>query len=61
MKRRNYKKEREWQLKKYNEIRANINRDLGLQLRKKLKKEGKTIAKWITENAQKYLQESTLE
>ena len=58
---RNYKKEREWQLKKYNEIRANINRDLGLQLRKKLKKEGKTIAKWITENAEKYVQESTLE
>lgn len=58
---RNYKKEREWQLKKYNEIRANINKDLGLQLREKLKKEGKTIAKWITENAQKYLQESTLE
>lgn len=61
MKRRNYKKEREWQLKKYNEIRANINRDLGLQLREKLKEEGKTIAKWITENAEKYLQESTLE
>ena len=52
---RNYKKEREWQLKKYNEIRANIDKNLGLELRQKLKEEKKTIASWITENAKNYV------
>lgn len=52
---RNYKKERKWQLRKYNEIRANIDRKLGLQLRQKLKEEKKTIASWITEHAENYV------
>ncbi len=52
---RDYKKEREWQLKKYDEIRANIDKELGNELRAKLKSENKTIASWITENAKKYL------
>ena len=54
---RNYKKEREWQLTKYDQIRAYIDIDLGVALRKKLKENKKTIASWITENAEKYLNE----
>lgn len=52
---RDYKKEREWQLQKYDQIRANIDKELGTALREKLKCEGTTIASWITENAKKYL------
>lgn len=33
---RNYKKEREWQLKKYDQIRANIDKELGTALREKI-------------------------
>ena len=53
----NGKKEREWQLTKYDQIRAYIDIDLGVALRKKLKENKKTIASWITENAEKYLNE----
>lgn len=52
---RNYQNEREWQLKKYDEIRAKISKDLGIALRAKLKKEKKSIASWVSENAEKYL------
>lgn len=52
---RNYEKEREWQLKKYDKIRVNIDKELGTELRKKLKKERKSIAGLVTENAKKYL------
>lgn len=55
---RNYKKEREWQIQKYDQIRANIDKELGTALREKLKKEGKTVAGWVTENAKKYLKKS---
>lgn len=55
---RNYEKEREWQLKKYDQIRANIDKELGTALRKKIKSEGKSIASWVTENAKKYLKEN---
>lgn len=55
---RNYEKEREWQLKKYDQIRANIDKDLGTALREKIKSEGKSIASWVTENAKKYLKEN---
>lgn len=55
---RNYKKEREWQLNKYDQIRANIDKELGTELRKKLKEDGKSIAGWITENAKKYLKKN---
>ena len=51
---RNYKKEREWKIKKYDEIRANIDKELGTLLREKLKKENITIASCITTNAKKY-------
>lgn len=52
---RDYKKEHEWQKEKYDQIRANIDRELGNKLRDKLKKEQKSIAGWITENAKKYI------
>lgn len=52
---RDYKKEREWKIKKYDEIRANIDKELGTLLREKLKKENITIASWITTNAKKYI------
>lgn len=55
---RNYQKEREWQLKKYDQIRANIDKDLGTELRKKLKEDGKSVASWVTENAKKYLKKN---
>lgn len=55
---RDYKKEREWQLKKYDQIRANIDKELGTELRSKLKSEGKTVAGWVTENAKKYLKKN---
>lgn len=55
---RNYEKEREWQLKKYDQIRANIDKKLGTALREKIKSEGKSIASWVTENAKKYLKEN---
>ncbi len=54
---RDYKKENEWKKNKYDEIRANIDKELGLALRSKLKEEGKTIAEWISSNAKKYLEE----
>lgn len=55
---RNYQKEREWQLKKYDQIRANIDKELGTELREKLKEEGKSVASWVTENAKKYLKKN---
>lgn len=55
---RNYKKENEWKKNKYEEVRANIDKDLGLQLKEMLKNEGKTVAQWITENAKKYVEKN---
>ena len=52
---RNYKNESAWQKKKYDLIKAYIDKDLGTKLRLKLKKENKTIAYWITSNAEKYV------
>ena len=53
---RNYRNERQWRMTKYSEVRAYIDKDLGLELRRKLKKENKTITGWVRENAQKYLE-----
>lgn len=52
---RNYKKENEWKKKRYIEIRANIEKDLALNLKEKLKYSQKTIASWIRENAKTYI------
>ena len=56
---RNYEKEVAWRKKKYNEIRANIDRKLAEDLREKLKEDKKTIAQWITEEATDYLQKNS--
>ena len=52
---RDYKKENEWKKNKYEEVRGNIDKELGLELKTKLKEEGISIAEWISNNAKKYL------
>lgn len=54
---RNYEKEREWSKTKYTRVLADIDKELGEKLKEKLKKEDKSIASWITENAKKYIKE----
>lgn len=51
---RNYEKEREWAKTKYTRVLADIDKELAEELKTKLKKEGKSIASWITENAKEY-------
>lgn len=53
---RNYQKENEWKRKKYVLIQGNLEKNLGLKLKEKLKDEKISIAGWITENAKKYLE-----
>lgn len=55
---RNYGKEREWAKTKYTRILGDIDKELGDELKEKLKKEGKSIAGWITENAKRYLKKN---
>ncbi len=55
---RNYEKEREWAKTKYVRILGDIDKELGIALKEKLKKENKSIASWITENAKKYLEKN---
>ena len=55
---RNYKKESEWAKQKYTRILADVDKELGDELKQKLKNEGKSIASWITENAKKYLKKN---
>lgn len=52
---RNIQKEKEWAKTKYVRILADIDKDLGNELKEKLNNEKKSIASWITENAKKYL------
>ena len=52
---RDIKKEKEWAKAKYTRILGDIDKELGDELKEKLKKENKSIAGWITENAKKYL------
>lgn len=53
---RNYEKEREWAKTKYIRVYGDIDRNLGLELKAKLKENGISIASWITDNAKKYLE-----
>lgn len=55
---RNYQKESEWAKTKYTRILADIDKNLGIELKEKLKNDGKSISGWITENAKKYLKKS---
>lgn len=52
---RNYKKENEWAKNKYTRILGDIDKELGEELKEKLKEENISIASWITECAKKYL------
>lgn len=52
---RNYKKESQWQNQKYELVKAYIDKELGQNLKTKLKKDGKSIASWMTENAEREL------
>lgn len=54
---RNYQKENEWQKGKYETIFAKIPKELGVKLRLKLKQENKTIASWIKDNAETYIEQ----
>ena len=55
---RNYKKENEWKKNKYEEVRGNIDKELGMKLKETLKNQGKSIAEWITENAKEYIEKN---
>ena len=55
---RNTKKEYEWSRQKYTRILGDIDKELGDELKDKLKEEGKSIASWITDNAKKYLKKN---
>ncbi len=55
---RNIQKEKEWAKAKYTRILGDIDKELAEQLKLKLKKEGKSIASWITDNAKKYLEKN---
>ena len=52
---RNIKKEYQWSKTKYTRILGDIDKELGENLKKKLKEENKSIASWITDNAKRYL------
>ena len=52
---RDIKKEKELAKAKYTRILGDIDKELGDELKEKLKKENKSIAGWITENAKTYL------
>ena len=53
---RNYKNESKWKRNKYDEIRAHIEKELGAELRKKLKANDETIAGWIRQQAIDYIE-----
>ena len=55
---RDTKKEYQWSKQKYTRILGDIDKELGDELKDRLKKEGKSIASWITENAKKYLKKN---
>lgn len=55
---RDTKKEYEWSKTKYVRILGDIDKELGTELKRKLKEEGKSVASWITENAKKYLKKN---
>ena len=55
---RNLDKEDVWAKQKYERIDARIDKKLGIELKEKLREDGKSIASWITENAKKYLKKN---
>lgn len=53
---RNYKKENEYNKRKYEHFSVCINKNLGIELKQKLKNENRSISNWITENAKDYIE-----
>lgn len=54
---RNYQKERAWLLENYKEIRANIKKETAEEFRQKLKDEHRSVADWMNEKIEEYLNE----
>lgn len=52
---RDYKKESDWQKKKYDIIKASIDKELGNELREKLKEDNMTISDFIKRCINDYL------
>lgn len=52
---RDYKKEYKRQKENYTCIKAYIDVELGFKLKEKLKRRKRTIAGWISENAENYI------
>lgn len=52
---RNYENEKKWLKEKYSRIDARIDKELGNQLKAKLKENNISVSSWITQNAQLYL------
>ena len=52
---RDYQKEYKWSQNKYDNLRIRISKEMGLEFRKRLKKDKKTINGWATEQVEKYL------
>lgn len=55
---RDYKKESKRNKELYCRVLADIDKPLGLMLKRKLKIDNISISKWITENAIKYLEKN---
>lgn len=52
---RNYKNEAKWAKEKYERIDARIDKQIGQELKRVLKQNETSMAKWITESALVYL------
>ena len=52
---RDYVKEYQWQLKKYDLIKVKVDKNLGKKFREKLKKENITMAKWLKDRISEYV------
>ena len=52
---RNYKKEAAWAKGKYIRISVRLEKELGKNLKKKLKIKGLSISNWVRQNAKTYL------
>lgn len=52
---RNYKKESEWQKKKYKRLVADVNHSTNDKLQEKLSKDNKTFKQWLSEMIENYI------
>lgn len=52
---RNYKKESEWQKKKYKRLVADVDHSTNDKLQEKLSKDNKTFKQWLSEMIENYI------